>query len=61
MKNKKLEPGWYYIMGTDKRPRIDYWNGMYWESSWWEDITAVLATVPSFEEFKKNYSLLGGL
>lgn len=61
MDTKNLEPGWYYIMGTDKRTRIDYYYGEYWECSWWEDIIEVLAPVPSFEEFKKNYNLLGGL
>lgn len=61
MNNKNLEPGWYYILGTDKKTRIDYWNGVYWESSWLDDIEEVLAPVPSYEEFKKHYNLLGGL
>lgn len=61
MNGKKLEPGWYYILGTDKKTRIDYWNGRYWEDSWWDDIVSVLFPVPSFEELKKNYNLLGGL
>ena len=61
MDTKKLEPGWYYILGTDKRTRIDYWYGEFWSDSWWENIKEVLAPVPSWEEFKKKCNILGGL
>lgn len=61
MDTKNLEPGWYYILVTDKRTRIDYYYDPYWECSWWEDIVKVLAPVPSYEEFKKSNKVLGGL
>lgn len=61
METKNLMAGWYYILCADKRPRIDYYTGMYWESSWWGDIITVLAPVPSREEMKKKYNILGGL
>lgn len=61
MDTKNLEPGWYYVLGTDKKIRIDYCYGEYWESFWNDDIIEVLAPVPSFEEFKKNCNMLGGL
>ena len=63
MDTKNLEPGWYYILGTDKKTRIDYYYvcGDYWECSWWDDIKEVLAPVPSYDEFKKFNKVLGGL
>ena len=61
METKNLMEGWYYILGADKRTIIDYYNGMYWGSLWWEDIITVLAPVPSWEEMKKKYNTLGGL
>lgn len=61
MDTKNLEPGWYYILGTDKKTRIGYYNGQFWLHGWWYNIVTVLAPVPSFEEFKKKYNKLGGL
>lgn len=61
MDRKNLEPGWYYILGTDKKTRIDYYYGEYWEDMFWEEIKEVLAPVPSYEEFKKFNKVLGGL